>query len=128
MGPVDAHLERLKQRLPAAGWTDTQGQGLLVTLPQFPLPPGWNRAATDVYFLAPSGYPLARPDSFWTDGDLRLASRPEALPQNTQFNPAGVPQMASKLWFSWHLEAWDPNRDDLISWVASIRTRLGRLS
>jgi len=32
------------------------------------------------------------------------------------------------LWFSWHTQQWNANRDDMLSWLASIRERLSRLS
>lgn len=128
MDLVDQQLGRLKARFPDASCAERGNLGQLITLPTFSLPNGWNKAATTVQFLVPTGYPFAKPDSFWADGDLRVAVRGNAMPQSTQFNNAGLPEMSSKLWFSWHLQAWDPNRDDLQSWVASIRDRLSRLS
>lgn len=128
MGPVDNQLQRLKERIADAHWTVVHGSGMLVVLPSFQLPGGWNKAATEVQFLAPQGYPYARPDCFWADGDLRLAARPGLLPQSTQLNNPGLPQLSSKLWFSWHLLQWDPNRDDLLTWVACIRARFLKLN
>lgn len=126
--PAIDHLQRLEERIPGAHWIEMHGHGRLVVLPSVPLCEGWTKTATEVQFFVPQGYPYAKPDCFWTDGDLRLSSRPSALPQNTQFNNPGFPQLNSKLWFSWHLLHWDPSRDDLLTWVASIRDRLSRLS
>ena len=92
----------------------------LIKLWDFILPPGWNLAQTNVYFLVPAGYPVARPDTFWTDPGLRLASG--GPPANTGNNqPPGIPP--NLLWFSWHPAAWNPNRDNLVNYVAIIRRR-----
>lgn len=48
------------------------------------------------------------------------------MPQNTQVNPM-VPDAAGMVWFSWHLQQWNPNRDDLFSWIACMRDRLQRI-
>jgi hypothetical protein len=92
----------------------------LVQLRDFILPAGWNRPCTNVYFLVPAGYPVARPDTFWTDAGLEPPSG--GPPANTGNNQApGVPP--DLLWFSWHPAAWNPNRDNLVNYVAMIRNR-----
>lgn len=126
MGPVDLQLQRLKERFPDASWRETPGVGHVITLPQFGLPPGWNKQICRVCFIAPQGYPYAKPDCFWTDQDLRLASQ-AGVPRNTGTN-ATSPELAAMLWFSWHAEQWNASSDDLLSWVASIRRRLSSLS
>lgn len=94
----------------------------LMTIPEFPLPQGWNKTAVTVYFVIPVGYPSAKPDTFWTAADLRLSSG--ALPQSS--TPGGnllpgVP--ADSLWFSWHAASWSPNRDTLITYARLISSR-----
>lgn len=126
MGPVDDQLQRLKERYPDASWHEAPGVGHIIVLPRFDLPPGWNKQTCQVCFIAPQGYPYAKPDCFWTDQDLRLASN-AGMPQNTGNNPV-PPELGAMLWFSWHTEQWSAGRDDLLSWVASIRVRLSRLS
>lgn len=125
MGPLDAQLQRLAERHPGTTWVDRGAHGLLVTIPSFALPPGWSKQATQVKFLVPQGYPYSRPDCFWADSDLRVQGQPQ-LPQNAQINPI-VPDAAGMVWFSWHLQQWNPNRDDLFSWVACMRDRLQRV-
>lgn len=127
MGPIDVHLQRLRERFLDATWREQPGLGYVITLPQVSLPAGWNKQSCRVAFVAPQGYPYAKPDCFWTDQDLRLASRPGAPPQNTGQSPV-APELASMLWFSWHTDHWNASRDDLLTWVASIRVRLSRLS
>jgi hypothetical protein len=125
MGPLDAQLQRLAERHPGTTWEDRGAHGLLVTIPNLPLPNGWNKPSTQVKFLAPQGYPYSRPDCFWADGDLRVQHQPN-LPQNAQINPV-LPDVAGMVWFSWHLEQWNPNRDDIFSWMGCIRDRLARV-
>jgi hypothetical protein len=125
MGPIDLHVQRLLARVPEATAREVQHHGTLISIPAITLVAGWNKPATDVHFFAPQGYPYAKPDCFWADHDLRLASG--ALPQNTnQANP--MPGLAQAvLWFSWHVDQWNASRDDLLTWLASIRARLAKV-
>ena len=96
----------------------------LVKLNRFKLPKGWNRQETTVYFLVPVGYPVARPDTFWTDPGLMLLNG--GPPANTGNNqPEGIPP--GLLWFSWHPSNWNPNRDTLLTYVAIIRNRFNEV-
>src|SRR6266511_380163 len=56
----------------------------IIRLPVIALPSGWNLAATDVVFVAPVGYPVAKPDTFSADERLRLAGG--GMPLNTSLN------------------------------------------
>lgn len=125
MGPVDIHIQRLKLRRPKASTIEVEGSGILITVPEVELPLGWNKTSTEIHFFAPQGYPYAKPDCFWADVDLRLASG--AAPQNTgATNPMpGLEKPA--IWFSWHTDQWNASRDDLMTWVASINDRLNRI-
>jgi hypothetical protein len=117
----EQQLERLKREFPEASFESRPDGSLIVVVPDVPLPPGWNKQLATVVFHAPVGYPAAQPDSFWADPDLRLASG--AQPKNTGFQPTpsgGEP----KLWFSWHIETWNPNRDSLLSYLKAIQNRL----
>lgn len=124
MAILDDHFAQLENH--PYGWFSqavrTQGPNgtWLVQLRDFVLPLGWNRTHTNVYFLVPAGYPVARPDTFWTDPGLSPPSG--GPPANTGNNQQpGVPP--NLLWFSWHPAAWNPNRDSLINYVAMIRNR-----
>ena len=99
--------------------------GHLITVRSVPIRNGWSRPTTDVLFLAPPGFPGARPDSFWVSPQLRLANG--ALPQNTNEGTAipGDPVPARPFtWFSWHLQTWDPNKDKLATFYSAIMKRL----
>jgi hypothetical protein len=125
VGPLQIHIERLLGRCPDARVREVNGSGTLVSLTHFALPAGWNKSSTAIHFFAPQGYPFAKPDCFWTDEDLRLASG--AMPQNANCSNPMPGLGKSALWFSWHTEHWNANRDDLLTWVASIKERLSRL-
>ena len=125
MGPFEIHFARLLQRWPGARVQPVENVGTLVSLAGMPLPQGWNKQTTDIHFFAPTGYPYAKPDCFWADEDLRLATG--ALPQNANNGNPMTGLGKNALWFSWHTEHWNASRDDLLTWVASIKDRLSRL-
>jgi hypothetical protein len=92
----------------------------LVVVADFLLAPGWSAARTTVTFAVPPAYPAAQPDCFWTSPDLRLASG--AVPMNTAPQiPPGSAQQA--LWFSWHLPAWRPAVDTLMTYLRFVGMR-----
>jgi len=90
-------------------------------LKEIPLPEGWTKQSVEIRFIIPVGYPMARPDCFWTDLDLRLAN--SAMPVNANPSPM-PPDNVTYLWFSWHLQTWNPNSDSLVTYVNVIRRRL----
>ena len=124
MSVLQVQFEELKKRFPPSQLTALSDGSALVSVPGAPLPAGqWNRDRTTVYFIAPNGFPVAKPDCFWAEPDLRLVNG--ALPKNSavQSPPFGD---GPKLWFSWHVDPWNPNRDTLTSyfWVILSRLRL----
>ena len=117
---VDQHVDVLKQAYPRTRHQRRNDGSVLVEISEFPLPPGWNAGTTTVSFVVPLGYPQARPDSFWTDPSLRL--KHEGMPANSGLNTNyGGPD--PRLWFSYHPERWDPNRDSLWTYLKLIRRR-----
>jgi hypothetical protein len=95
----------------------------MVIMPDFPLPSGWSKSSVEVKFVAPAGYPFAPPDCFWTESDLRLANGNP--PQASQPNPC--PDGSSSLWFSWHLQHWNPNTDNLVTYLRVIERRFAEV-
>ncbi len=92
----------------------------LIEVPGLALPPGWSATTTNVWFVVPRGYPAAQPDCFWADAGLRLSSG--ALPQSS--GPQTLPTTGCPaLWFSWHLGAWRPGHDGLVSYLRFISRR-----
>jgi hypothetical protein len=101
----------------------------LIFVPGVLLPKGWDKTICTVLFLAPPGYPAARPDHFFTDIEVRLAKN-KAIPHNTNVSNGeylghlGWPQWAKSMWWSWHLQMWDPNRSSLFMYMKVIQQRL----
>jgi hypothetical protein len=125
MSLVRQHFDalRAKPRYAGASLDEVPNGTFLVTIAGYPLPPGWNRDTTTIYFIVPVGYPQAKPDSFWTDPGLLLASG--AMPQNATLGGNQQPGLPSGvLWFSWHVNNWNPNSDTLETYANLIRGRL----
>lgn len=126
MGPLDAQMQRLRERYGDVGAETLPSGTTLVTVSTVLLPPGWTKPATSIRFLVPPGYPFAALDCFWADPDLVLEGG--HLPQNAA-NTVPIPENGGQgMWFSWHLtEPWNPNRDTLSSWMNTIADRFRRL-
>jgi Prokaryotic E2 family E len=118
----DEHFEALRAAYSGTAYMQRADGSRLIKIPNYALRPRcWNSIETTVYFLAVPSYPLARPDCFWTDPQLKLASG--GPPQNTSINNNhGGPE--SLLWFSWHVAKWDPNHDTLLTYLKVIDRRL----
>jgi len=123
MGPVDQQVDFLKkQKQYSNAALEHRADGsALVTISNFPVPPGWNKTSTTVLFVAPAGYPQARPDCFWADEDLRLANG--GMPANSAIN-TNYGGAAPKLWFSYHPSSWNANLDNLLIYARLIQKRL----
>lgn len=104
----------------AANWQERPEGSIWVEVPQVALPAGWNKPSCTIHFLAPIGYPQARPDCFYADSDLRLSSG--GLPANA--NVQGAPSGQVLLWFSYHVSQWDPQRDTLATYLNVCKQRL----
>jgi hypothetical protein len=120
---LNAHLQRLQEKYAGASPQPLGNGATLIVVPGVALPPGWNRPSTTVYILAPVGYPMAQPDCFWTDVDLRVQNG--GVPKNAQ--QQSLPNGAQPaLWFSWHPNGWNANKDDLRTYVKIVEDRLKR--
>ena len=121
MTPLQEQFEILQSQYPQAIFRALPSGTALITISGFPLPDGWSPGETTVRFLAPVGYPFAKPDCFWVDQQVRL--RNGAMPQSA--NLQAIPEVNEvHLWFSWHVGPWNPNRDNLSTYVRVIETRL----
>jgi hypothetical protein len=125
LSPVtNRQLDRVRARHPDVQIEELPSGAALVTIPHFALPQGWNAESTCVRFLLPVGYPGPSPDCFWASSGLRLAGG--QMPQAA--NEQQIPETDhTGVWFSWHvIEAqanWNPNRDDLATYVEIIAER-----
>lgn len=123
MNPIERHIEELKAECPNATATRLPSGAHLIQIPDVKLPSGWNRNNATVLFVAPAGYPGAKPDCFWlSPGGVRLEG--ERPPDRANdLNP--IPEVGQRgTWFSWHAQQWNPNRDNLVVYFKLIRQRL----
>ncbi len=99
--------------------------GVLISVRGVPLGPGWNRSVADVHFVQPPGYPASAPDCMWVEpGGLRLANGATPQASNDGNGIPGDPQPGrSTTWFSWHVQAWNPSTDRLLSFFQRILDR-----
>lgn len=122
MSVLNTQLQRLQEKYAGASLIPLPNGSSLIVVPGVALGGKWNKAATTVYFLAPVGYPMAQPDCFWVEADVRLQRG--GMPKNA--GPQVMPNSQQGLWFSWHANGWNPNKDDLRSYVKIIEDRLSR--
>lgn len=116
-------LDVLLERYPGTTWTSLPQGGWVVSVPDVALK-GWSKPSTTVYFVLPLGYPAAKPDCFLIDHDVRLING--TLPHAAAVQD--VPGLGiSGLWFSWHIESWNPNSSTVLNWMGVVRQRLQRL-
>ncbi len=120
---AELQFENLRSCFPGSTIQQVSDNSHVIFVPDIVVAAGWNQAQTAVYFFAPVGFPSAKPDCFWADASLRLASG--AMPANSTIQ--ALPLLGStQLWFSWHLVSWDPARDSLLTYVRVIQERLSR--
>jgi hypothetical protein len=120
MTPLQTQFALVQSRYPNALMDMLPSGAAIITLPNEILPVGWSKQTSAVKFIAPSGYPFGNPDCFWADVDLRLTNG--AMPQAS--NISAPPETAEPLlWFSWHVQGWNANRDNLLSYIGVIMNR-----
>jgi hypothetical protein len=120
---IAEHAEKLRRLHPGLRITEMPSgvaQAVLVEVPDVELPDAWNRPTTTVRFLVPLAYPAAPPDSFWADAGLAL--RDGRPPQGSRVQP--LPGSAEPLlWFSWHVQQWNPNVHTVSSFLQVVKNR-----
>jgi hypothetical protein len=122
MTPLQVQFNILQAEYPMAELKPLPDGSHLIVIPDIKLPPAWSKKSVKVKFIAPVGYPFGRPDCFWTDHDLLLSNGNP--PQST--GPNEIPNAndgTPHLWFSWHLSAWNPNSDNLLTYLNVIKSR-----
>lgn len=128
---MEAEFATLKAFCERQGWHACplqmlQNGGAIVRIENVKLVPGWNRLTATILFVAPPGYPAAKPDCFWIEpANFRLVSG--ATPQSSNDGnpiPGDIVQGRSTTWFSWHLSSWVPGKDSLATYLQTIMTRL----
>lgn len=123
MSVVERHVEELRALFPGTTGILNPDGTTLIHVPNVKLPAHWGKKQTGIWFFAPVGYPMARPDCFWADADLALKSGAPLKNAHQQIPPFGG---EARLWFSWHVQHWNPHSDTLRTFMRVIRDRLGR--
>jgi hypothetical protein len=119
MPVAQPELTRLTDVRPGVELQAQSDGTLIVEVPTLALPGGWSQPIATVRWVISPGYPAAQPDCFYADAELRLASG--AMPINSGLQALQGRQF---LWFSWHVQGWRPGRDDLLSYLRFIESRL----
>lgn len=131
---LEKQMQDVRRRFPAAELVPmTVGLHVVthrLTIPSLPLPttdlyPAWacfNKPTTDLHVFIPVGYPLAHPELFWTDGDLRSEAG--------GFLPYSDPYLR----WGWELEntlrwwvrpwTWNSDRDAIYNYVMFAKVHL----
>jgi hypothetical protein len=97
-------------------------------LQRFPLPPGWNKATSELLILIPDVYPEVPPDRFYLDPDLRdrKYKSPGHYFEVNELSDSGW------AWFCLHLEdSWEPRQriedgDHLVKVIERIQIGLAK--
>lgn len=95
-----------------------------IVLPDFDLPPGFNRTSSDLLLRVSAGYPDVPPDMWWFDPPVRRVDGQEIPATNV------IEQHLGRSWQRWsrHFQPgqWRSGVDSLQSFLALIRKELQR--
>ena len=123
-GPIEDQMQHVRRVCPHALTKPLSDGTTLVTIGDVPLPTGWSQPTTAINFVVPTGYPVAKPDCFYADAELRLENG--GMPQSSGLNVLpGTNE--SRLWFSWHIASWNPAADSLLTYLRVIQRRLAEV-
>jgi hypothetical protein len=130
LSPItNRQFERVRERFPTATLQELPSGAALLTVPEVALPAGWSVESTTARFIVPTGYPGPAPDCFWSDKQLTLPGG--RTPQASQLSHAIPEANMSGHWFSWHVtdaaKNWNPNRDDLMTFLSIVFDRFREL-
>ena len=92
----------------------------MVTISDYPLPPGYSCATTTLLLKLPVSFPNGKPDMFWTEEGLLLANG--QIPTNAD----NIEEALGKKWrrFSWHPQNWQPGVDSLFTFLEFVNLGL----
>ena len=142
---IDDGIARLQTKWPQSHYQKSSHGSYLIIVPSVVLPKGYSETICTVLFEVPPGFPAACPDNFYTDIEIRLSnlSMPHrTFPYNEAFNltnhhgiqikgggygnfPKQIwPAWSKCMWWSWHLQMWNPNQSSLFTYMMCIQQRL----
>ena len=82
----------------------------------------WDRHKTDLLVITHPTYPNAKMDMFWVNPSISLKSGKKAQAADTIEGKLGI----NWLRFSWHVQSWNPGKDNLITYLDVVNDRLRR--
>lgn len=99
----------------------TDGPEICIITKNYAIPKIWNRDVVDLLVVAHPSYPNAKMDMFWVDPPLTLKD-------GTQPKSVSTVNKCGKNWqqFSWHVNTWNPAKDNLITYLDVVNDRLRR--
>lgn len=120
-------IERLRTYWPQSHAVPGKHGEHLIVVPSVKLSDGYDANICTVLFIAPAGFPAAHPHHFFTDIEIRLANK--AIPKYTTTNNASDvayswPQWSHVQRWHWKLQHWNPNTDNLFTFMNVIRQRI----
>jgi hypothetical protein len=114
---VERELAAVTTKYPGSRSVDEGGGTLLVVIPQYPIPPGFDRDAVRIAVRVSALYPAEKMDLFWLDPSMRRRDG-GAMP-----NVMGVVTLDGESWtqISWHDNAsHDPARVTILGYIHGI--------
>jgi hypothetical protein len=102
-----------------------EGQRIYLVFKCFSLGTSYAPPVSELMVFTTVQYPNAGFDMFWVEEGVKLASG--ALPQAGE----SIEPYMGRRWrrFSWHLppnRPWNPSRDSLSTWIATVEERLSK--
>lgn len=121
---VNDQIRRVRRDYPGLAVTKQADGSIDLEIASFQLPPGWTETETAVMVSVPVGYPDSKPQGFFVDTDLGLASRSQAG------GLSGPQDRNGRSWnyFCWNSESWNPHRDGLWKYFKIMLSRFEDLT
>ena len=82
----------------------------------------WDSDKTDLLVIAHPTYPNAKMDMFWVNPSISLKSGKAVQAADTTESKLGI----NWLRFSWHVQTWNPGKDNLMTYLDVVNDRLRR--
>lgn len=123
MTTMAAGVEEAAQELREEGFDveiREEGGVPMLLIHEYPLPPGWSQATTDLLLQLPKAFPNGKPDMFWTETGVTLDDG--SAPKKAEVTQTHL----DKEWrrFSWHPQSWTPATDNIWTFLEFIDGRL----
>lgn len=124
---VRQQFDTLNAIHPKATISELPSGALIVIVPDVAIPERWTPRVVTVGFALPPGFPAACPADFWTVEEVMTENgsycgNPYATDLPMRYTLCGYDGPVGTFW-SWRLQAWNPNTDGIVRWFNTIRRR-----